>query len=143
MLLYSLPSSWLFFVEGSLTIAVAILSIFVLPDFPETSSGWLTHEEKALAIQRMVEDVGQIDRSVDDDVFPEKLLGRWPGLHLAVTDWKVWYLAVALLFMAVSLSFHAYFPTLAATMGYGPTRTLLLCAPPWMFATAVALALSR
>lgn len=33
--------------------------------------------------------------------------------------------------------------TLAATMGYNPTITLLLCAPPWIFATMVALAATK
>ncbi|KAJ6520951.1 major facilitator superfamily domain-containing protein [Mycena capillaripes] len=36
-----------------------------------------------------------------------------------------------------------YFPTLAETMGYGRTLTLLLCAPPWFFATFAGFAISR
>ena len=38
--------------EGSVTIAVAFWSMSLLPDFPETSSGWLTPAEKALAISK-------------------------------------------------------------------------------------------
>lgn len=38
----------------------------------------------------------------------------------------------------VGLSFNAYFPTLTKTLGYSTTVTLLLCAPPWAFATIVA-----
>ncbi|OBZ76616.1 Pantothenate transporter liz1 [Grifola frondosa] len=45
--------------------------------------------------------------------------------------------------LVVSLSFNAFFPTLSATMGYNPTVTLLLCAPPWAFATLVAFTASR
>lgn len=45
--------------------------------------------------------------------------------------------------MVVSLSFNAFFPTLTATLGYGRTRTLLLCAPPWAFATIVAFSVTR
>ena len=48
---------WLFFIEGAITILVAILSIFILPDFPEGSNTWLTPAEKVLAIQHMVEEV--------------------------------------------------------------------------------------
>ncbi|CAA7259721.1 unnamed protein product [Cyclocybe aegerita] len=132
---------WLFFVEGTVTILVAIWSMTILPDFPETSSGWLTPAEKSLAIRRMAEDVGHREDIPEQSM--KGSLGRWPGLYLAVTDLKVWWLAIALLFMCVSLSFHAYFPTLSATMGYGTTVSLLLCAPPWLFATAAALALSR
>ncbi|KAJ1301281.1 hypothetical protein OPQ81_003686 [Rhizoctonia solani] len=46
---------WLFYVEGAITIAVAILAIFVLPDFPSTSNQWLSPMEQRLAELRMVE----------------------------------------------------------------------------------------
>ncbi|KAF9534883.1 MFS general substrate transporter [Crepidotus variabilis] len=133
---------WLFFVEGGLTIVVAFWSMSLLPDFPETSSGWLTPEEKALAVRRMAEDAGHYG-NMDETVDKSKLLSRWPGLHLAVMDWKVWYMALNLTFICISLSFHAYFPTLAATLGYSPTISLLLCAPPWLMATGVTITLSR
>lgn len=69
--------------------------------------------------------------------------GRFHGLIMAVLDWKVWWLALALTSMVISLSFNAYFPTLSATLGYNRTVTLLLCAPPWGFATLVAFAVTR
>jgi ABC-type uncharacterized transport system permease subunit len=55
--------------------------------------------------------------------------GSIAGFVSAVTDWKVWWLALALTSMVVSLSFNAFFPTLCATMGFNTTVTLLLCAP--------------
>lgn len=69
--------------------------------------------------------------------------GSMHGLMMAITDWKVWWLALALTSMVVSLSFNAYFPTLTATLGYNRTVTLLLCAPPWGFATIVAFIVTR
>lgn len=119
--------------------------MFILPDFPENSSSWLTPAEKALAMQRMQEDARGRNRQHDLDPpdLSKRPLGRFPGLHLAVTDWKVWWLSFALLCIVTSLSFNVYFPTLTATLGYGPILTLLLCAPPWLFATGVALTLSR
>ena len=115
---------------------VAILSMYILPDFPEGSNTWLTQAEKVLAVQRMVEDV-----EVHTDHHSSE--GQFLGLHLAVFDWKVWWLALALTAMLVSLSFNAYFPTLVATLNYGPTITLLICVPPWLFAAGVVLLLSR
>ncbi len=41
------------------------------------------------------------------------------------------------------MSFNTYFPTLTATMGYSPTITLLLCAPPWAFTTIIAFIVAR
>ncbi|KII94823.1 hypothetical protein PLICRDRAFT_33639 [Plicaturopsis crispa FD-325 SS-3] len=128
---------WLFFIEGALTIFVAVCAIFILPDFPSTTT-WLTPAERALAERRMAEDAG-----VGDEGETEAKRGHGAGLVLAMTDWKVWWLALALASMVVSLSFNAYFPTLSATMGYNRTVTLLLCAPPWVFATLVAFGVTR
>lgn len=129
---------WLFYIEGALTIAIAFVAIFVLPDFP-TTTRWLSDEERALAIKRMEEDVG-----VGDETQTEAgTHGPGNGLWLAFTDVWVWWFAFALTSQVVALSFNAYFPTLTATLGYNSTVTLLLCAPPFVFAAIVAFALSR
>ncbi|KAF8812395.1 sugar transporter [Phlegmacium glaucopus] len=125
---------WLFFIEGALTIGIAVIAIFILPDFPTTTK-WLSSQERALAIRRMEEDAG-----VGDE---EQTEGHNNGLWLAISDWKVWWLAFALTSQVVALSFNAYFPTLSATMGFNPTVSLLLCAPPFVFAAIVAFVLSR
>lgn len=125
---------WLFYIEGSLTIAVALLAVFILPDFPATSK-WLSPEERSLAMKRMEEDAG-----VGDE---DQAEGRANGLVLALSDWRVWFTALALTAQTVALSFNAFFPTLTATLGYNRTVTLLLCAPPWIFAAIVVFTLSR
>jgi len=51
---------WLFYIEGALTVVVAIVAIFVLPDFPSTTK-WLTPAERRLAEFRMEEDAGIVD----------------------------------------------------------------------------------
>lgn len=131
---------WLFYIEGALTMLVAAIAVFVLPDFPENSHWFLTPEEMRLAELRMQEDVG-----TDDSDGAQCKGSRVPGLGLleALSDWRVYWLALALTSLVVSLSFNAFFPTLTATLGYSPTVTLLLCAPPWIFATMAALAVSR
>lgn len=87
----------------------------------------------------MVEDLSS---HLSEDEVPDRK-GHMAGLILAMTDWKVWWLALALTSMVVSLSFHQFFPTLSATMGYNQTVTLLLCSPPWLFATGVAFWVSK
>lgn len=69
--------------------------------------------------------------------------GNTAGFVIAMTDWKVWWLALALIGIDISLSFNAFFPTLCATMGYGRTVTLILCAPPWIFTTFVVIGVAR
>lgn len=139
--------------EGSLTILVAILAVFVLPDFPESPCSWLTPTERALAIHRMTE-VAEIDvilPPIEDSVtFAEDVVvatrqinESQRGLKLALADWKVWWLALSLGVMNISLSFNFFFPTLSQTLGYGLRTTLLLCVPPWIFSALVSVAVSR
>ncbi|RAO67156.1 uncharacterized protein BHQ10_003168 [Talaromyces amestolkiae] len=51
---------WLFIIEGSLTIFVAIFSFFIVPDLPRTTP-WLTEDEKILAAWRLEVDIGEDD----------------------------------------------------------------------------------
>ncbi|KAF9058143.1 major facilitator superfamily domain-containing protein [Panaeolus papilionaceus] len=134
---------WLFFVEGTFTILVAFWSMTLLPDFPENSTGWITPAERALAIQRMLEDQSSRQTesvsAADSKGFNHQMI----GLRLALTDWKVWWLTMSLSVMVLSLSFGVYFPTLAATMGYSASVSLLLTAPPWLVGAAICLWVSR
>lgn len=129
---------WLFYIEGSLTIFAAICAIFILPDFPATTRRrWLSEQERLLAMRRMEEDAG-----VGDEAETE-VEGHAAGLVMALKDWKVWWMSVAMTAQVVCLSFNAYFPTLSATMGFGPTVSLLLCAPPFVFTAILAFFVSR
>ncbi|KAI0050192.1 MFS general substrate transporter [Auriscalpium vulgare] len=128
---------WLFYIEGALTMFVAACAIFVLPDFP-TTTRWLTPEERALAMRRMATDYAGIGDQQETET------GRpLHGLRLAVTDWKVWWLALAMTSEVTALSFNAYFPTLSQTLGYDRTVTLVLCAPPFIWAAIEAFLLAR
>ncbi|KAG2369850.1 MFS general substrate transporter [Suillus spraguei] len=128
---------WLFLVEGTLTIIIAVCAIWILPDFPSTPSVWLSPDEQALAKQRMEDDAAAGN---EDQCKPEK---GFSGLSEALMDWKVWWLGVALSFINASLSYGIFFPTLSATMGYSATISLLLCAPPWILGTATSFYVAR
>ncbi|KAJ3800406.1 major facilitator superfamily domain-containing protein [Lentinula aff. detonsa] len=124
---------WLFFIEGALTISVAICAMYILPDFPKTSSGWLSAAEQTLAIRRTQEEY-----TVD-----ESSVHPFEGLWLAISDKKVWSLAIILGLHAFSSSFHIYFPTLMQTIGYDPIFTLLICVPPWLTAIVAVIIVTR
>jgi hypothetical protein len=90
-----------------LTIAVALVAIFVLPDFPSTTR-WLTPLERRLAEKRQEEDAAGLGDESDEGAGAEGGEQKpLKGLIMAVTDWKVWWLALALTSMVVSLSFNA------------------------------------
>lgn len=126
---------WLFYIEGGITVIVAICAFFILPNFPHNTT-WLTPEERSLAITRLADDgYGRLDGSGKR--------GTIQGLWDALSDWKVWWFAGAIIIDYMSLSFVLYFPTIVATMGYDVTITLLLAVPPWVLAAIVAFALSR
>ncbi|KIM52147.1 hypothetical protein SCLCIDRAFT_1224048 [Scleroderma citrinum Foug A] len=124
---------WLFLIEGGLTCLIAAAGVYMIPDFPTTPAPWLTHEERILAQRRMVEDFSSIK--------PQET--QKSGLEEAFSDWTVWWLAIARSMATVGESFANFFPTLAATIGYDPSVTLLICAPPWIFAMATAYCVSQ
>ncbi|KAF9247261.1 MFS general substrate transporter [Melanogaster broomeanus] len=125
---------WLFLLEGSVTIIIAVFAIFVIPDYPSSPASWLTPEEHLLALRRMEED------GVDADSLEQDK--QMSGLIEALSDRRVWWLSTALLGLDVAYSFGNFFPTLVATMGYSPTVSLLLCAPPWVLSIVTTLAIS-
>lgn len=131
-------SRWLFYIEGSLTIIIAIIAMFILPDFPLTTR-WLSPAERKLAVLRMEEDGGLYS----SDQEPQDQSKRSSGFIQAMSDWRVWYLALALTSEVVALSFNAFFPTLTATLGFNTTITLILAAPPWILTAVAAFYVAR
>ncbi|KAF5348638.1 hypothetical protein D9758_006747 [Tetrapyrgos nigripes] len=71
--------SWVFIIEGALTIIFGIVAYLYLPEFPDNND-FLTPEETELVLRRI-----EIDRadSIPDGITAQKVL-----LHLS--DWKVW-----------------------------------------------------
>ena len=130
---------WLFYIEGALTILVALLASLVLPDFPETTKagGWLSAEEVALAVRRMRDDSGATARGASGGG------GLANGFWMAVADPNVYVLTAVLLSQSLANAFTMWFPTIVATLGYGRTATLLLCAPPYLLAAVLAFFVSR
>ncbi|KXJ91132.1 major facilitator superfamily domain-containing protein [Microdochium bolleyi] len=118
---------WLFIIEGVITIAIAFGAFFVLPNFPRTTS-WLNEEEKALAIWRLEEDIGEDDWvGTEDQSF-------FQGAKLAFTDIKTYVLMVLVFCIVASGTVTNFFPAVVNTLGYGSVTTLLLTAPPYVIA---------
>lgn len=127
---------WLFFIEGYLTVLVGIFGMFILPNFPSGPARWLTPAEHALARKRMEEDA-------EGHGTAEPTSSDFSDVLSMMTDWRTWLVGTALSCCNASLSFNMFFPTLAATMGYSPTISLLLCIPPWVMSTITAVTVAR
>lgn len=118
---------WLFLIEGSITIAIACFAIFILPNFPRTTS-WLSEEEKQLAAWRLEEDIGE------DDWVDSEHQSFLDGAKQAALDIKTWILMVLIFCIVSSGSVTNFFPTVVETLNYGKIETLLLTAPPYALA---------
>lgn len=121
----------LFIIEGVATFPVAAITIWVLPDYPATTK-WLTPEERKLAVLRIAEEANQEDNRSE--------ISSWQGLKMAFTDpalYLIWFMQLGL---NTAASFINFFPTIVATLGYPQTETLLLSAPPYVFAAILGIA---
>jgi MFS family permease len=119
---------WLFIIEGSITVFIAICAVFILPDFPHNSK-MLTEEERKLAVQRMTDDSGGVS-----DV--EGANGEKPidGLKDALCDPIIWLFTLCLLACVIAMAFNQFFPTIVGTLGYDKITTLIITFGPWGWA---------
>ncbi|KAK7887827.1 hypothetical protein LTR67_009221 [Exophiala xenobiotica] len=117
---------WLYIIEGSITVLIGIVIVFILPDFPDTW-GALTPEMKRVANRRLAIDAAEAD--VDD----AGAMSQVQGMKLAFCDPKTYILAIAYHGITGAAGFQNFFPTLTATLGYNHVISLLLVAPPYVF----------
>ncbi|KAH7349180.1 major facilitator superfamily domain-containing protein [Pyrenochaeta sp. MPI-SDFR-AT-0127] len=119
---------WLFIIEGVVTIGMAIVCIFLLPDEPLTTR-WLTPQQRQLAHDRIQRDTVGLEQSK----------GARAGFMQALRDPRL-YLLVFMQNMHLSAtSFNQFFPTVVKSLGYNTTITLVLTAPPTLVAGAVGI----
>ncbi|KAF7362253.1 High-affinity nicotinic acid transporter [Mycena venus] len=132
--------SWIFIIEGAITLFIGLAAFFLLPDFPEQNT-FLTPEQTAFVLQRVEDDRG--------DSVPEQITLRKVLHHLG--DWTLWAYGeesceipqntvtdraaiTGLMFMCCTLPAYAlaYFISIILKgMGWSTTDALLLSAPPY------------
>jgi hypothetical protein len=86
---------------------IAIFAMFILPDLPTNSRGF-TDEELLVAQMRIAEDVGESDTDDAND-------GVFHGLKLALSDYKIYVMSIALTCYVIGLSFNAFFVSVYRT----------------------------
>ncbi|KAM0746195.1 putative MFS transporter [Meredithblackwellia eburnea MCA 4105] len=123
---------WLYIIEGTVTVGIALCAIPIIPDVPAKTK-WLSDEERAFALWRLECDAGAADDVEDANASPWKTL--FSGMGSALRDPKAIMLAL-LVTLNVSIgTVSNFFPTLVGTLGYSSVKTLLLTAPPYCLAT--------
>ncbi|PGH06063.1 hypothetical protein AJ80_08231 [Polytolypa hystricis UAMH7299] len=121
---------WLFIIEGSITVGLAIISMFLLPNFPSYAN-WLSDEERAYAEWRLTAEAKEAD-----DPNSTTLL---EGLRMALVDWRVYIFMLFNHALLLSMTFVYFFPSIVQTLGYSTIHTLLLTAPIWFLVFLVCL----
>ncbi|KAF9255200.1 MFS general substrate transporter [Marasmius fiardii PR-910] len=111
--------SWIFIIEGAITIALGFLAFFYIPDFPDRNT-FLSKAQTAFILRRIEQDCGD---SRPDEITTRKILH-----HLG--DWTIW--AYGIMFACSTLPAYmlAFFiPIILKGMNYSTTASLLLSAP--------------
>ncbi|PQE06795.1 MFS transporter protein [Rutstroemia sp. NJR-2017a BBW] len=119
---------WLFIVEGSITVFIALFAFFILPDLPRTTN-WLSDDEKELAAWRLEEDIGQddwVDSKQQTFLHGAKLAAKSKGLVTAGHD--LW----------IHFSWYRHYP-ISRGLGKSNITTLLLTTPPYLIAVIAIL----
>lgn len=109
--------------EGTITIGIAILSGFFLPNYPATTP-WLSDEEKHFAAWRLLADINEEDE--------RHATSTMAGLKLALADYRLYLFVLLQHVSLLSQTFQYFFPSIVGTLGYGSIDTLWLTAPVWV-----------
>ncbi|KAH8091641.1 MFS general substrate transporter [Cristinia sonorae] len=118
--------SWIFIIEGCATIAVGILSAFVLVDFPSTAK-FLTPEEKAFVIWR---------KRYDNSSVGEEEHFEMRHLISALMDWQIWlHILIYMSIIGPVYGISPFLPSIINGFGFSTTTSQLLTVPPYFCAT--------
>ncbi|KAH8647887.1 major facilitator superfamily domain-containing protein [Xylariales sp. PMI_506] len=124
---------WLFIVEGVTTVGCGLLFAFLMPEYPHNAR-ILKQAERDYAVWRLEMEAGAGEAHEETTT-----LG---GFKLALKDPKIWTL-IWMIFLTQGMgSTNNFFPTIVQTLGYNSMITLLLTAPPFLFAAVVFWAVS-
>ncbi|KAA8651940.1 uncharacterized protein ATNIH1004_000839 [Aspergillus tanneri] len=123
---------WIFIIEGLATIVAAVISKFIIVDWPETAS-FLTEDERALLLRRLSEDQGEAKMNRLD-----KRSVAW-----IFTDPKI-YLGPIMYFGIVNTGYAVSFftPTILNQLGWTAVRAQVMSIPIYAIAMVVSLSMA-
>ncbi|KAJ9616542.1 hypothetical protein H2200_000261 [Cladophialophora chaetospira] len=127
---------YIYIIEGAITVGVAILSRFIIIDFPDSKRNkFLSAEEIAtvkgrLMIERGTAEAGKV---------------TWKVIWGAITDWPIW--AASIMYMSGACSIYGFLIFLPIILrkglGYSLVLSFVLTAPPAAFSVIYAIGMSK
>ncbi|KAK2611996.1 hypothetical protein QQS21_001961 [Conoideocrella luteorostrata] len=127
---------WLYILQGSITIAVAIVAKFLLLDFPEQSSRFMKLEERQLVILRMVHDRNTIAKRHKTHLTPAQ------AFKAAIIDPRTYIFIVLFVLNSGSMTITYFIPTIVQSMGYNSVVAQYMTIPVWMVGIVFLVGLS-
>ena len=121
---------WLFIIEACMTVGFAACGVFLLPNYPHNTR-WLKGEERAIAIWRLIDDVGEADDAQSNNV------DVWQGFLMAVKDYKTWFLVWNHIFLTVGAGIVVFYPTVVGTLGFSRSKFFCSALVPRLFISAI------
>ncbi|KAK0185190.1 MFS general substrate transporter [Armillaria mellea] len=126
--------SWIFIIEGSATVAVGLLSFFIMVDFPTTAK-FLTPEERAFVVWK---------KKYENSSVGEEEHFSVQHIIQALTDWQVFlHILIYMSIIGPLYGITFFLPTIINTFGHTPAISQLLTVPPYVFATIVLYLFAR
>jgi Major Facilitator Superfamily len=118
---------WLFLIEGLLTIAVAIVALFILPDYPHNAQRRMSAEKRLLATVRIMH-----DKSESYVMRRGTRLTPWQSVKAAVVDLRTYFFIILYMTQNGSTTVSYFIPTVLSSMGYSGTMKQWMTIPIWM-----------
>ncbi|CAI7604650.1 unnamed protein product [Penicillium pancosmium] len=120
--------SWIFILEGLLTILIGIASFWLIHDFPDQAK-FLSPDDRARVLRRLAADQ---QSSAEHEEF--KMDYFWAS----VKDWKTY--TGAIIYMGADgtlYAFSLFVPTIISELGYSSIKAQLLSVPPYAAAAVL------
>ncbi|KAL0929911.1 major facilitator superfamily transporter [Colletotrichum truncatum] len=131
---------WLFIVLAMAGSACAVVALFLLPDYPESKTGsgrWsMTEDMRRIAVARILADRVSQPEAKSNSI--------WYGLKLTFIDYRTWIFVAINISISAAYGFLNFFPSIVRGFGFeSRMTTLLLTAPPYVFAAVASLVNAR
>ncbi|GAB7366750.1 hypothetical protein MBLNU230_g0705t1 [Neophaeotheca triangularis] len=117
---------WIFFVEGAITVLVAFVAFWFLPNTPSTAK-FLSEEDQLFAAHRLRMDLhgGTTNERVDDEKF------SWQAVRFALLNVNTIVTSINFFIILIPIySYSLFLPTILSGLGYSNIKAQLLTVPP-------------
>ncbi|KAL4894105.1 major facilitator superfamily domain-containing protein [Aspergillus ambiguus] len=120
---------WIFIIEGLATVVLAVVSKFIIVDWPETAT-FLNEDERALLVRRLANDRGntrmdRLDKPAARRTFRDPKLYLGPLMYFGIVN------------TGYAVSFFT--PTILHQLGYTAVRAQVMSIPVYIVATVLSL----